>query len=72
VWPVQADSLIRWVLTPVYTAPGGTLLGLLIAGDIVNGKTPPCYQAIRVRASPLLIKTGEENDPGVGWFDGDG
>jgi hypothetical protein len=47
---VAAASLIRWVVTPVHLVPMGTgasgsgeLLGVLVAGDIVNGKNPTTY-----------------------------
>jgi hypothetical protein len=50
--------VIRWVLTPVYASTGGALTGVLIAGDITNGKTIPCYKVIEVSASTHRCCTG--------------
>uniref|UniRef100_A0A0K6S6C8 Uncharacterized protein n=1 Tax=Chromera velia CCMP2878 TaxID=1169474 RepID=A0A0K6S6C8_9ALVE len=36
-WDTGRDPLIRWVVTPV--VDGSTLLGILVAGDVVDGKS---------------------------------
>ena len=45
----KLDSLIRFTVTPIL-APGGAsttgLLGVLLSGDIVEGKDPICYNAL--------------------------
>jgi twitching motility protein PilJ len=40
------DALIRYTFTPVRDNLSGKILGVLISGDIVNGKTPIVEQAI--------------------------
>lgn len=41
-----ADALIRYTVTPVKDPASGAVIGALVSGDIVNGKTPIVEEAL--------------------------
>jgi twitching motility protein PilJ len=47
---VKQDALIRYTVTPVKDSKTGTVVGALVAGDIVNGKMPIVENTIKAFA----------------------
>jgi hypothetical protein len=51
-------SLVRYVAMPLYSLTDPTdLVGALLVGDVVNGKTPICSLTTNVRQQPQHVYT---------------
>ncbi|MEB3181566.1 MAG: methyl-accepting chemotaxis protein [Nostocaceae cyanobacterium] len=44
---INQDALIRYTVTPVMSRSGNEVIGVLISGDIVNGKQPIVQQTLK-------------------------
>lgn len=60
---VVGPALVRYVAMPLYSLTDPTeLVGALLVGDVVNGKTPICSLTTNVRASHLAHTPHTQRD----------